>query len=159
MIILRVVIIIILGLIFWQDQKERMVYWFLYPLVGIIGFLIQINFLVQEMIVINSIINLILIITIITVLYIYSNFILKKKLIGESIGIGDILFFISLCFCFSIVSFLILFVFSLIFSLIFHFFKRKDNLETVPLAGYMSIFFAAIYLVTIFVNSDFLYTY
>jgi len=157
MVMLKIIIITFLGVIFWQDQKERMVYWFLYPLSGLIGFLIQTNLTVKEMILLNSAVNLCLISTILLILYVYSNFILKKKLIGESIGIGDILFFISLCFYFPIVSFLILFVFSLVFSLTLHLLKKKEKFETVPLAGYMSFFFATIYFLTFFLNFEFLF--
>lgn len=159
MVIFKTIIIIFLGVIFWQDQKERLVYWFLYPLAGLTGFFIQTNLIVNEMILLNSAVNLCLITTILLILNIYSNFILKKKLIGESIGIGDILFFISLCFCFPIVSFLILFVFSLIFSLMLHILKKKEKVETVPLAGYMSFFFAVIYFLTFFLNFEFLFAY
>lgn len=159
MIIFRIVLIIILAIIFWQDYKERMVYWFMYPFVGLMGFFIQTQSIGTEMALINSVVNLCLIATILVVLYIYTKFFLKKKLLRESIGLGDVLFFIFLCFCFSILSFLILFVFSLLFSLILHIFLKKDKNETVPLAGYMSVFFAAIYCMTFLTNYEFLFAY
>lgn len=159
MIIVRIVIIIILGIIFWQDYKERMVYWFMYPLLGLLGFITQSYYNDIYLTLLSSIVNLCLILTMLLVLYVYSKFFLKKKLIGESIGIGDVLFFIFLSFCFSIVSFLILFVFSLVFSLVLHVFLRKKKNETVPLAGYMSVFFAVVYCMTFFMNFEFLFAY
>ncbi|MFD0963855.1 hypothetical protein [Pseudofulvibacter geojedonensis] len=67
--------------------------------------------------------------------------------IKEAIGLGDILLFIALTCTFSLVSFITLFVSSLLFSLLLHLISSKGNKEkTVPLAGYMSLFFAISYI-------------
>lgn len=158
MIFLKIVILLIFGLICYQDYKDRMVYWFLYPLVGLIGFFIQAFCVDYYLIFINTLINLLLIGTILTILFVYSKFILKKKLINEALGIGDVLLFISLCFCFSIISFFILFTFSLLFALLLHLFFTT-NKKTIPLAGYMAAFFAFVYGMTFFVNCNFIFAY
>jgi hypothetical protein len=55
------------------------------------------------------------------------------------------LFFV-LAFSFSSISFIILFVFGLIFSLVLHLLlKKKSKHSTVPLAGYLSLFFSIAY--------------
>lgn len=158
---LKIVIIFIFGFIFWQDYKDRLVYWFLYPLVGIVGLLIQINHVSLYMLIVNTLINLILILTVLLVLFVYTKIILKKGFINHSIGVGDLLFFIFLCFCFSMISFVVLFVFSLLFSLLMHFIlkTRYAKTETLPLAGYMSFFFAMIYGFSFFINSNFIFAY
>jgi hypothetical protein len=121
MIVLKILLVLMLIVIIWQDVKERLVYWFCYPLVGILGFFIQKTFLELDTIIINSLVNLSLIATVFLILWVYCKIILKKKLVDQSIGMGDVLFFIALAFCFSIISFYVLFVFSLFFSLLMHF--------------------------------------
>lgn len=60
---------------------------------------------------------------------------------------GDALLFFALAFSFSSVSYLILFVFGLLFSLTLHLlFKHKNTHNSVPLAGYLSLFFFLAYL-------------
>jgi len=79
------------------------------------------------------------------VVYIYSKFKLKTAL-KNTFGMGDILLFLGLAFSFSSISFVVLFVFALVFSLVLHLFlKKKSSYDTVPLAGYMSLFFMIAY--------------
>lgn len=134
-----------------------MVYLFLYLLVLILGLSIQslkINFLT---ILIETFLNIIIVVVIISVGWLYSNFILKKKFLGESIGGGDLFLFIALCFCFPTISFIVFFVISLLYSLLIHFIIKKRD-TTVPLAGYMSLFFMLIYMLS-FSNSIDLYNF
>ncbi|WP_396146009.1 hypothetical protein [Flavobacterium sp.] len=161
MIVLKIVLVLVLTVIIWQDVKERLVYWFCYPLVGILGFFIQKSFLESNAIIINSLVNLSLIATVLLILWVYCKIILKKKLVDQSIGMGDVLFFIALAFCFSIISFYVLFVFSLFFSLLMHFLLKKSYKEhsTIPLAGFMALFFAFVYCATFFINCNFLFAY
>jgi hypothetical protein len=159
MIVLKLLMLSVLSFIFYQDQKDRMVYWFLYPTVGIIGFCMQLNFLVLEVLVLNSLINLIVIATLLAVLWVYSKLIRKQSLINNGLGLGDILFFVFLSLCFPIVTFIVLFVFSLLFSLLLHFLIKNKNSVTIPLAGYMSLFFAFVYGLSFFENSNFIFAY
>jgi hypothetical protein len=55
----------------------------------------------------------------------------------------------------------VLFVFSLLFSLLLHsiFKKNQPEHETVPLAGYMSLFFGSVYIADFFFDCNFLYAY
>jgi hypothetical protein len=61
--------------------------------------------------------------------------------------LGDILLFLAISISFSSIPFDILFVSGLIFSLVLHLcLNRSPKKGTVPLAGYMAIFFSAIYI-------------
>lgn len=67
---------------------------------------------------------------------------IKKPDLGiqQMIGLGDILLFLSLSFGFPTVNFLVILVGSLIFSLLAHLINREKREDTVPLAGYSSLF-------------------
>lgn len=131
--------------IFYQDIKERSVYWFLFPIVACsAGYLYYINTFF-DLFWKTSIVNLGIIALIFLVLQTYTKLKLKTDL-KEVFGLGDALLFIGLCVAFPIASFIIFFVFSLFFSLILHF-VLKNKIESVPLAGYMSVFFIGVYLI------------
>lgn len=161
MIWLKIILIVIFGIILWQDCKERLVYWFLYPLVGILGFSIQLFYTDIYLALINSFINLCFILTVLLILWVYTKLIMKQDLVNKGIGIGDLLFFVFLSFCFSIISFFIFFVCSLLFSLLLYFMlkRKKPELESIPLAGLMSLFFAVVYFSTFFINSSFIFAF
>lgn len=130
----------------YQDIKERNVYWFLF-LIGTIcaGYLYYTNTFF-ELFWRTSVINLVFIGIILLVLGIYAKFKLKVAL-SDAFGLGDALLFLGLCFAFPVAAFIIFFVFSLLFSLLLHVVlnqKRKE--KSVPLAGYMSLFFCGVYL-------------
>ena len=89
--------------------------------------------------------NLLFVFLLLAVVFLYSKFKLKTS-IKNTFGLGDGLLFIALAFTFTSVSFLVLFVFGLIFSLVVHLvLKRHSEHKTVPLAGYLSLFFAIVY--------------
>ncbi|KDN55717.1 hypothetical protein FEM21_13190 [Flavobacterium seoulense] len=158
--LLKLLILGVFSLIFFQDYKDRKVYWFLYPVVGILVFILQAQILPLNIALINSGVNLLLVLFLLIFSYLYARLKLKKSLLQSVLGLGDILFFIAIAFSFSIVSFWVLFVFSLIFSLILHLVLKYKQIEkTVPLAGYMSLFFAAVYSLSFFCNFHFLYAY
>ncbi|QYJ68265.1 general secretion pathway protein [Flavobacterium litorale] len=157
---LKVFIILIFLIIFYQDVKDRQVYWFLYPVLGIIAF--TINTINTNLIIasINTAINTIIALTVLIVAKIYSDIILKKKFLNAAIGMGDILMFLFLSATFATVSYSILLVFSLIFSLLMHLIlKNKSTFNTVPLAGYMALFFASVYGASFFIVPKLLFSY
>jgi hypothetical protein len=158
--LLKILLIISFFIILFQDSKDRKVYWFLYPIIGLLTFFIQINesnFLISAT---NSMVNLAFVFIILSVCYFYAKLKLKKHFTNDVLGIGDILFFIFISFSFASISFVILFVFSLLFSLLLHLVLKNNNIDkTVPLAGYMSLFFGTIYMVSFFCDINFLYAY
>lgn len=154
---LKLILIVLLFIVFSQDTKDRLVYWFLYPLTGILFYLVQARLLGHMQSLVNSLINFVFILLLITVGWIYARAIMKQKF-TKTMGIGDILFFISLCFTFTPITFIILLVFSLVFSLLLHqYFKGRSEQATVPLAGYMALFFAAVYLLSFFIEPGYLF--
>lgn len=157
---LKILLLSVFFLILYQDCKDRKVYWFLYPAIGVLVFLLQISISPVYSVLINSVFNLLFVAVLLSVCYLYAAFRLKKNLLKEVFGLGDVLFFIFIAFSFSIVSFFILFVFSLFFSLLLHFIlKHKQAEKTVPLAGYMSLFFGTVYGISFFYECPFLYAY
>jgi hypothetical protein len=84
--------------------------------------------------------------------------ILKINFINGSFGLGDVLFFIAICFSFPTVNFITIFVFAVFFSLAFFWtLKKRYHFSTVPLAGFMSLFFAIVLSVSILFNFSLLY--
>lgn len=155
---LKLILILLFFTILYQDCKDRLVFWFLYPLVGILALAIQYFILPFNSILLNIGTNLILVFFLLLVCYAYTR--LRKLEFSNSFGFGDVLFFIFIAFTFSTISFLVLFIFSLFFSLLLHLvLSRKDQQKTVPLAGYMSLFFGVVYGITFFCESNFLYAY
>lgn len=146
--------------IFRQDTNDRMVYWFLYPLVAVLAYMLQVQYLGFAPAFINAAINLFLVMLVLAVSYLYAVAVMKKRFLNESIGAGDILFFVCLPFTYATAAFVVLFVFSLVFSLLMHLvLSRKQADKTVPLAGYMSLFFATVYVASLFTEPKYLFSY
>lgn len=158
--IVQLLLVLTFLIVFVQDFQLRLVYWFLYPLIGLLCFWIQISHHTLTGSLINSSLNLLFVGFILITCYGYSKLKLKQDFLKEVFGLGDVLFFMTICFSFSTVSFLILFVFGLFFSLVLHLiFKKSDKGESVPLAGYLSLFFGVIYVISFICDSTFLYAY
>lgn len=144
--VLKLVLITSFLVVFWQDVKSREVFWFLFPIIGICcGLLYYLN-TITEWFLITIFMNVIFVSILLLVIYLYTKIKLKAAF-KASIGSGDILLFVALSFSFSSISFITCFMLSLCFSLAFHLLlKKRDAFKTVPLAGYMSLFFALVYL-------------
>jgi len=146
MVILKIILIIVLSSIFYQDLKERQVYWFLFPLFAVCGAILFYSNTLPELFYVSIGMNFIFISIMLSIVFLYSKLKLKSKF-NEAFGLGDVLLFLGLIFSFSTISFLIIFVFSLIFSFVTHFIiKQYSKLQSVPLAGYISLFFALAYI-------------
>jgi len=158
--VLKLLLVIVFIFIFVQDYKDRKVYWFLYPIIGILVFLIQLQSVSLYTSLTNLIFNLFFVSFLLLVCYLYATLKLQQHLLSEVFGLGDVLFFIFITFSFSMVSFFILFVFSLVFSLLLHLaLQHRQTEKTVPLSGYMSLFFGVVYGLSFFCDSNFLYAY
>lgn len=146
MLFIQIILIVIFLLIFYQDIKDRQVYWFLFPIVAILTGILSYMNIYQDFYLISIGINMTFVAFLISIVFLYSKYKLKTEM-GNTFGLGDLLLFIALAFTFASVSFIILFVFGLIFSLILHLLlKNKSKLKSVPLAGYMSLFFSVAYI-------------
>ena len=148
--LLEILFLLTLGVLFYQDITERKVsIWIL--IIGIfLGGLIHYWHQPQIVFFSNIGVNSIFIALIFGTLWVYAKLKLKKR-IFEVFGMGDLFFFILLAVSLPILSFLILFVFSLIFSLlIFILLKNTFKEKTVPLAGLQSLFLSLVLIVNKF---------
>ena len=104
--------------------------------------------------------NCIFISFVLALLFLYTRLIAKRKLINESLGLGDVLFFFAIGMGFPSITFLVLFATSLLFSLcLFFATKRLLHERTVPLAGFMSLFFIIAIGYSVFFDQPSLYLY
>ena len=146
MVILKLILIAALIMVLFQDVKERQVYWFLFPIIGLCAAILLYHNIFSQLFFTTILVNLTFVITLIGVVFLYSKLKLRTS-ISKTFGLGDGLLFLALVFSFSSISFIILFVFGLIFSLTLHIvLKNRSAHQTVPLAGYLSLFFSIAYL-------------
>ncbi len=157
--IIKLILIITLGILFIQDVKERQVYWFLFPIIALCcGFLFY-NRTLPELFYVYIGMNSLIVCILLFVAFTYTKLKLKMNF-SDAFGLGDILLFIGLIFSFATLSFLTIFVFALCFSLITHLVvKKRSTFNSVPLAGYMSLFFALTYISHWFGITNSLYTF
>ena len=143
--LLKIVCLFCLSAIIAQDFKERKVYTWLLFMVGLcmpLFYYLETNTLDYF---INIGINLGILLLIVGILFFYSKLRFKQHL-GAVLGLGDLLFFITIAISFPMATFLVLFSCSLFFSLVVFLFLTpvfKD--KNVPLAGLQSLFFLLIF--------------
>lgn len=126
----------------YQDYTQRQVYLFLLLLLVITaGFLQYHQHLFWEIFAIETGTNLILVSLMTIGIWAYFR-ILRKIELRTAIGKGDLFVFLAYTVAFDTKSFVIHFTISLIASLIIHLILKKQYKlhETVPLAGYMSVY-------------------
>jgi len=144
--IIKMLLLVTLLIIGIQDFKERMIYWFLPVLVLLYGSFLFYDVVLIEQFWIAVGFNFCFILFLLLSIYLYSRYKLKVSL-KEALGLGDILLFLALACSMNTVSFIITLIFSLIFSLSMHLvFKKKSTFNTVPLAGYISLFYIFVFL-------------
>ena len=144
MLLIKIVLILCLGLILYQDVKERQVYWFLFPISGLCCAILFYFKTIEELFYISVLINLAFVTILLLIIYVYTKFKIKTTF-NTVFGLGDVMLFLALALSFSSVSFIVLFSSALIFSLVLHLVLNKKS-ATVPLAGYMSLFFGITYM-------------
>jgi hypothetical protein len=148
------VLIILLGLIFFQDIKKRAIHIILPILVFISSSWITSNKgLFNFTLVIQNVGFLFLTLSI---LFLYMS--IKNKMIlnpfQNHFGWGDVLFYVSVSPLFVLRNYILFFIFSLIFALImFLSFKRKMIENTIPLAGFASLLLAFFIVIEYFIQS------
>lgn len=155
--VVTISLMVVLLIIFFQDYRDRMVYWFLYPLAAVLAFCLQYMKNGFAITLVNAVCNLSFVLVLLGCSYLYARRVLKRNFL-ETTGWGDILLLLALTFCFSPVPFIVLLVFSLIFALGLHMILKKKSLyDTVPLAGYISLFFTGAYIASFFTLPKLLY--
>lgn len=142
--ILKLILLSAFVRVVYQDVKDRLVHWFLFPVIGLCTGVLLYQNVSSSLFFETVLVNLGFIGLLIGVIFLYATYQLKMKLL-DAFGLGDGLLFVALVFSFKSLPFLIVFVFGLVFSLGLHLVLKKTKSETVPLAGYMSLFFALTY--------------
>ena len=145
MVVLKLLLCTAFVRVAFEDLKDRYVYWFWFPVIGICSGCLLYQNVSLSLFFETLLSNLGFVSLLIGIIYIYATYKLKIKR-SETFGLGDGLLFIGLTFSFPFRLFLVVFVFGLVFSLVLHVILKKSKTETVPLAGYMSLFFLLIYL-------------
>ena len=156
---LEIIFITTLGVLFYQDIKERKVSVWVLVVGGFLGGILHFMQQTQIVFVSSIVMNITFIALVFGVLCLYTKIILQNN-IFQVFGMGDLLFFILLAVSLPLVSFLMVFIFSLLFSLlIFILVKRKLKDKTVPLAGLQSLFLILVLLANKLIPKIELYTF
>lgn len=135
-----------LGGMAYQDIKDRKVFALLFLFFAVLGCSLHYQNTMPEVFLLTIAINLGFTAILLIIIYLYSKIKLNRKF-SETLGLGDILFFIALALSFATITFITTFVFALVFSLLMHLFlKSKVYKNTVPLAGYMSLFYILVFM-------------
>lgn len=137
--------LLLLGVVFVQDLRARAVSIILFPLLlGCFTCMALAANAVAEVLEWASL-NVLFLTLQLVLLYLY--FWLKNRgytaVVGQSMGWGDILFWLVACVLFSPANFILFFLSSLVFSLVLHLvlsrFSTAAHRATVPLAGYQAL--------------------
>lgn len=144
MLAIKVTLMIALGTIFYQDINDRYVYWFLFPVIALCAGILFFLKTLSELFLIAILANLIFVAILLLIVYLYAKFKLKTKF-RNVFGLGDVLLFFAIANSFSTISFMVIFSSSLLFSLVMHIVTKSTH-QSVPLAGYMCLFFGLTYL-------------
>jgi len=144
LIAIKIALIVSLAFVLIQDLKERQVYWFLFPITAILCGILHYHSTLPELFYTAVILNLSFTSLLLLIVFLYAKFKLKTGF-SQVFGLGDVFLFIALAFSFSTVSFVVLFISALVFALLLHLSLNKKT-TTVPLAGYLSLFFGVVYM-------------
>ncbi|WP_375334380.1 hypothetical protein [Flagellimonas sp. C4] len=160
MLVLQLLSTVGLGIMAYQDMRDREVTWVLFPLLGTslaLTHILQVGF---SVFVHAIVINLILITCVVSLLWSITTFGFKKSFLNVSFGLGDLLFLYIFAMGFPTMTFVYLMVGSLLFSLLaFLLMKLVLQSQTVPLAGLMGLFLIAMTLLSWVPGTPSLYAY
>lgn len=154
----QIIVLLVLGLIAYQDVRERMVHWILFPALAL-----AMGYLYSERIGIHQyallvFANLLLVTSVLSILYLYTKYLRGMEFLDVSFGLGDLLFFLAFALGFPTLTFLVLFTSSIIFSLSIFLVMKKINVEkNAPLAGLMSFYLIIVYMISFLPSTPSLY--
>lgn len=157
---LKIALVGICGLIAYQDFRERMVSWILFPLMGMglaALYLVHVPFVQFYPFVL---VNMLLISLVILLLFLYTKYVAGQEFLNVSFGMGDLLFFYALALGFPTRTFMVLFAASLLFALAISLVMNRNQAQpTVPLAGLMGVCLALVVLGSLFTTAPSLYLF
>lgn len=149
----KILIIVLLFIIAYQDFKHRAIWWFIIPLVCLIQIYVSIVEVGFSLFSEFAIINCIVVAFQLLALYLYLRFRYRLKTISglfhKYLGLGDVLFFFVLALAFSPVNFVLFLVLILVLSLIISAFVKTVK-QSVPLAGILALGYLSVIVATIF---------
>ena len=138
--------LITLGVIAYQDFKDRLVWWFLYPILGVIGgyFYFEQTF---DMVYLYSVgLNLLVTLAIILLVWLYVKMVIKNPFFKEAFGLGDVFLLLAFSLLFPTLSYFVFLFFSILFSIAVHLILKNFRvMKTAPLAGYVALFLIGVY--------------
>lgn len=149
MLVIKILTLIVLLLIFVQDVKERSVYWFLFPVLVMLFFLTH---LLEHHLFADTWLPVLINISFLALQFVLVSvyFSVKNKgwvnITTDLLGLGDILFLVSLAFYLSVLNFLFFYIVSLIVVLLVWVFWQaiaKEKGKQIPLAGLQALVFIA----------------
>lgn len=157
----RIILVVSLIFLMFQDIKNRKISWPLLLVMPVAFFLTgQIESFNAEYFG-NVLFNVAFVILQLAIAAGY--FFLKEKkvknLINNKLGIGDILFLLSITFIFSKVNFIVFYVSGLLFSMIIYLFLlglKAVKQKTIPLAGLLSAYLLIVFVCSLFLKFSFL---
>lgn len=156
--LLGILFILLLGVLFVQDFKERKVSLILLVLAILLGGAMHVQQQDSGIFLVAIFVNLLIVFTVFLMVSMYAKIKMKQPIFNV-FGIGDLLFFMLLAVSFPTLSFLVIFVFSLIFSWsIFMLIKQYLKEKTVPLAGLQSLFLLLVLIINMAMNRFDLFT-
>ena len=132
-----------------QDIRERMVYWILFPIMGIfLGWLHLLHTDVNRFI-INIGGNVFIMVCLLMILWAYTKFLRKQQFLNASLGLGDVLCFFAFALGFPTVTFIVLLASSLCFSVLSYIvLNYYVDAKTVPLAGFICLFLIGVIVIS-----------
>lgn len=137
-----------------QDFKQRLVFWFLFPVLALLFFLKNQQLSYLEVGLTDIALNFSIIVLILIYLKVFFSLRSKKwvKIIDNKIGLGDILFFAALAFLFPLINFFAFLWLSFIIIVLVYgsaiLLKLKTS-RSIPLAGILATFLIPIYIIEI----------
>lgn len=153
----KILLLIILSIITYQDFKHRAIWWFLIPIAALLQIHISLSAVSFSAFIQFTTTNLIIVSFQLMVLYAYLRFKYKlksiTKLLNSYLGLGDVLFFVLLTLAFSPVNFVLFLVLLLLLSLLGSVFFKSVK-QSVPLAGILALGYLLVLASTIFTKSN-----
>ncbi len=160
MLVLKLGLLVILLLIFYQDLRFQAVSWIFFLLGFLINFFLAVKSLPFPDILLNMVIILLFIFFQLAIIYLFSWVKFKQRIniFSSVFGLGDLLFLIMILPVFSPLNFILFFIVSLVFTLLVFVALKEFNLlkiKKVPLAGLQSLFLFLVILSQIFIKFSF----
>ena len=150
----HITLVLFLALTFYQDWKYRAVHWFIFPILAVDALLI---FFLREWDLQILGLNLTFVITVVTLLFIYISVRERKwtNIFERHLGIGDVLFFLAVTPLFSSQNYILFFITGMMVSGLAHgILSLLKKRESIPLAGYLSVYVIALEAVRVIFDKD-----